>query len=169
MSKREIKYLAGDLLDVIKQTFGEPELKIIADWIKDTIYKRTKTGVGLKSKNRKIGGVDNKELAAVSDSYVEYRQKYPPKGKFAPKGKSNKSNLTYTGELLDSMKAYVKGERAYVMIPNGDHGSGISLHDLLDEVEKVRPFFGLSNTEAKILDSMIRRMIRDKLRKMNQK
>ncbi len=45
------------------------------------------------------------------------------------------------------------------------------MRKLLDhvEIENGRPFFGLSETEKKTLDSMISRMIRDKLRKANKR
>lgn len=166
MAAKDIKELPADLQKIFDSMFDKETLETIAIWIRDTIYKRTKTGKGLNKQNRAIGGSTNAPLKDVSDAYSVWR-----KGKMTgPNPKSGKkSNLTFTGELLESIEAFVKGNQVVVQIPNDKHSSGISLQKLLDFVEEVRPFFGLSETEKKTLDSMISRMIRDKLRKANKK
>jgi hypothetical protein len=167
MANKDIKELPDDLQKIFDSMLSKDVLEEYAKWIRDTIYKRTKSGKGLKKQNRAIGGTSNKSLDGVSEGYEEWR-KGKITGPFPASGK--KSNLTFTGELLESIQYSVKGNEVIVEIPEGDHSTyKISLRDLLDEVEKVRPFFGLSDTEAKSLDSMISRMIRDKLRKANQK
>lgn len=165
MSK-DIKELPADLQKIFDDLFDKDMLQTVADWIRDTIYKRTKTGKGLNKVNRAIGGATNKPLDPVSEPYADYR-KGKITGPFPPSGK--KSNLTFTGELLESIRASVENGRVKVEIPEGKHNSGVVLRELLDEVEKKRPFFGLSETERKTLDSMIGRMIREKLRKANKK
>ncbi len=165
---KDIKELPADLQKIFDSMFDKETLETIAEWIRSTIYKRTKTGKGLAGVNRQIGGVANKEIDIVSPGYAEWR-----KGRITgPNPKSGrKSNLTFTGELLESMRAYVKNGQVVVEIPGERHSSGIDMRKLLDhvEIENGRPFFGLSETEKKTLDSMISRMIRDKLRKANNK
>jgi len=185
---KDISELPRDLDTLFKSLFGKEELQEIAQWIRDTIYKRTKAGKGLTKQTRSIGGAANEKLKKLSDSYklvrsgklafftigsgagrvvIPYEPKTKPK--LGPFASPNKSNLTFTGELLESIEASVKNGEVRVEIPNKTHGSGISLQKLLDFVEEARPFFGLSDTEMKTLDSMIRRMIRDKLRAANKK
>jgi diphthamide synthase subunit DPH2 len=166
MATKDISQLPKDLEKIMSSVLDKEFLVTVAEWMRDTIYKRTKSGKGLNKKNRSIGGATNDSLKKVSDGYKEWR-KGKITGPFPASG--NKSNLTLTGELLESIEYSVKNNVAEIFIPEGKHSSGITLHELLDRVEKVRPFFGLSNTEVKILDSMIRRMIRDRLRKLNQK
>jgi hypothetical protein len=165
---KDISELPRDLDKLFNDLIGPKELEFIATWVRDTIYKRTKSGKGLKEVNRKIGGTSNKSIDDVSEEYSKWR-----KGKITgPFPKSGlKSNLTFTGELLESMRAMVRKGQAVVEIPKGRHSSGVDLQKLLDdvEIENGRPFFGLSDTEMKTLDSMIRRMIRDKLRVANKK
>lgn len=163
---KDVKDLPADLQKIFDSLFDKEMLQVVADWIRDTIYKRTKSGKGLNKINRGIGGTTNEPLKPVSDSYAEFR-KGKITGPFPPSGR--KSNLTFTGELLESIRASVENGSVKVEIPSGTHNSGIVLRELLDLVEKTRPFFGLSETERKTLDSMIGRMIREKLRKANNK
>lgn len=165
MADKDIKDLPADLQKLFDSMFDQKTLQEIADWIRGTIYKRTKSGKGLSKQNRAIGGASNDKLKPLSDSYVQQRAKTV----LGPLASPKRSNLTFTGELLESIDAYVKGTQVIVEIPNIQHGSGIPLQKLLDFVEEARPFFGLSDTEKKTLDSMISRMIRDKLRAANQK
>jgi hypothetical protein len=166
MATKDISQLPKDLEKIMSSVLDKSFLEEVAIWMRDTIYKRTKSGKGLNKINRAIGGATNEPLKKISDGYKEWR-KGKVTGPFPASG--NKSNLTFTGELLESIEYSIKNNIAEVFIPQGSHPSGLTLHELLDRVEKVRPFFGLSNTEVKILDSMISRMIRDRLRAANSK
>jgi hypothetical protein len=167
MATKPLSDLPKDLDKLFDSMLDTKSLEIIAEWIRDTIYKRTKTGKGLNKINRAIGGATNKPLDKLSPEYAEWR-KGKITGPFPKSG--DKSNLTFTGELLESIEYSVKNNRIVVEIPEGNHSFyKISLRELLDEVEKKRPFFGLSETEKKTLDSMIARMIREKLRAANNK
>ena len=157
--------LPKDLEKLFNDVFDTDTLQEIANWIRDTIYKRTKSGKGLNKQNRAIGGTTNAPLKPLSPGYIEKRSKEI----LGPFASPRRSNLTFTGELLESIEAVVQGKQVKVQIPNEKHGSGISLQKLLDLVEEVRPFFGLSETEKKTLDSMIARMIREKFRAANKK
>lgn len=133
---KDISELPRDLEKLFEQIIAKEELQVIANWIRDTIYKRTKAGKGLTKQTRSIGGAGNEKLKPLSDSYVEQRAKTV----LGPNASPKRSNLTFTGELLESIEASVKNGEVRVEIPNKTHGSGISLRKLLDFVEEARPF-----------------------------
>ena len=140
------------------------------DWAQnaaDTIYKRTKSGRGLSSYKVTWGGVGLKKLDDVSPGYAVYR-KGRVSGAFA-KNSGRASNLTFSGELLESIAARISsGGRAVVELQDGQHSnSDLSIRELADKVSKEgRPFFGLADSELKILDNYIRRKIRDRIRSL---
>lgn len=127
----------------------------------DTIYKRTKAGQGLSSNKVSVGGNSLVKLKELSDPYKQYRSKKV----LGPFGAPKRSNLTFSGELLESIIAKMQGSDAVVVMDTGDHYSGVSVDELAKKVsDDGRPFFGLADVEVKVLENFVKRQIRDKIR-----
>lgn len=159
---RDIKYLEADLRKFIESIVTKQMKLEWAQYLADIIYKRTKSGKGLTQNKVSIGGNSLKKIEPLSKGYVEYRKRKI----LGPYASPQRSNLTFSGELLESIVARLKGDAAVVEIENVQHYSGISMPELANRVsEKGRPFFGAADNEAKILESFIKREIRNKIRK----
>lgn len=75
-----------------------------------------------ETRNRK-GFDDNGKrstLPAISTDWAKYKNKLAAKNKTHPTYAKARSNLTFTGQLLDSLKAFFKG-RTITIKPTGTH------------------------------------------------
>jgi hypothetical protein len=162
---KPISQLGKEIEKFIKSVVTK-DLKILfAQRAADTIYKRTKSGKGLTQNRVSVGNNSLKSIDSLSPGYVEYR-KTRILGPFAS---PRRSNLTFSGELLESIIVKVTGENVTVEIDKGQHYSGISLEELAQRVsDKGRPFFGLADSEVKILEGFVKRTIRDRIRKLQR-
>jgi hypothetical protein len=171
MATKKIEDLPEALRTLFEKVIigDESFLLMVAEKIRDIIYMRTKSGKGLNKVNRKFGGATNEKLKDFSEKTRQQYINLRARSILGPKTTPSKSNLTFTGELLESIKAYVANNRGVVEIPDEQHWSKMSLPKLAEEVEKKRPFFGLSDTEMKILGSFINRELRKRFRELNNK
>lgn len=124
----------------------------------DLIVKRTRLGYGVA----KNGGKRFK-LAALSDAYVKQRKK-DRLSKFA---RPKKSNLTKTGQMLESVKVLKVSRGVITVGPQGVRRDGISNDDLAiwNAKRKGRSFIYLSDNEFNQLRRAYRKMFGDLLRK----
>lgn len=161
---RDIKFLKADLDRYIQSVVTKQMLKEFGEQMRDIIFNRVKAGKGLSSKKVSVGGNSLQKLKDLSESYIDFRRKHPPRGEFAS---ARRSNLTYTGELLDAIIVKVRGESVTVEIENRAHSSGQTTREVAKKVaDGGRPFFGLSDSEVKILDNFVKRRIRQEVRKL---
>lgn len=143
---------------------------------------RTKLGFGVPEP-----GAQRERLKPLSDSYIEQRAnkaRYFTKNDKVfripiPGGPSRhpdlsetttptKSNLTFTGEMLDSLRGFVTGPGKGVVKPTGARtdGSGLTNQQVANFVsEQGRPFLNLSNNEIlqlkqKFVDDLLKRINR---------
>jgi hypothetical protein len=163
---RDIKFLSGDLKKLLESVVTKEMLEEIGQRIVDIIYKRTKAGKGLDSDSNKVGGPGLAKLKPLSETYKERRKKDGVVGKF---GSANRSNLTNTGQMLDAIVYKIARDTVIVELPATSRDDGLDNKKVADYVTKNgRPFFGIASTEAKTLDSFIRRLIRERLRELNR-
>lgn len=108
----------------------------------DMIRVRTRLGYGLKEK----GSLKQKKLEKLSKGYKSYRKRNKPPGPTTPA----KSNLTYTGDMLDDIDYKVLGEKT--------SGRSIEIDIYKEEsnqkarwVSEKRPFMGLTSPQIKEL------------------
>jgi len=162
---RDISHLESDLKKFIASTITrEMELEF-AELVAQTIYKRTKSGKGLTINKVSWGDNSLKEIKPLSPEYVSYRSRKI----LGPFASPRRSNLTFTGELLESIIARIKGDSAIVEIQDIQHSSGVKMKELAEHVsENGRPFFGLADSEVKIVENYIRRKIRERIRFLNK-
>lgn len=124
----------------------------------DIIYKRTKGGQGVT--NHKAKSPTGEKLKPLSKKYVEYRKKYPPEGAF---GSASKSNLTYTGQMLDSMRDRSTSKKISIILQGKRKNGGLSNAEVGDHVQNNgRSFFALSVKEQ----TLLYKFFSDKLREL---
>ena len=128
------------------------------------LYKRVKSGFGI-SNGRK------QRLKRLSKSYVDYRKgkvffftndngqvvgatptdgRQPRLGTF---GRPGKSNLTFTGQMLNSIDILTQKEGFKLRIrDNSRRGDKYTNRQIQEFVETERPFFELAQSELRIVE-----------------
>ena len=146
-----------------------------AEFARAKIVTRTRSGKGIGENGDAVA------LKPLSDSYKQQRagklafftdeegvvHPYTPKRKpklstFASPGKSN---LTFSGQMLDSLKVISATIGKAVIAPTGRRtGSKLSNKQVSDYVSEERPYLGLTNAEKRgiqaLISDLIRRVIR---------
>lgn len=163
---RDIKFLKQDLEKILTRVVDESLLLMVAERMRDIIYKRTKSGKGLSDNDDTPGATRLVDLKPLSNAYIRQRASKI----LGPFASASRSNLTNSGELLESLVVSKSRGSVSVEIENGQHSSGVNLKQLAGYVSEAgRPFFGLTDTEEKILQSFTDREIRNRIRKLNNR
>lgn len=135
----------------------EDEMDDVGEVIIDLIKNRTRKGYGVDANYGSKG-----KLAPLQPSTKEYRKRY--RGKLSSETKPKKSNLTFTGSMLDSLKAKVKGFSVLVR-PTGRDSKGVPNLQKAGQLTKggkhmkARPFLYLSQIEINRLTKDIRKRV----------
>ena len=165
---KDIKALANDKR--FKQSFGLFARKMM--------YARTKLGFGVSSGTAEASKVKRVKLSPLSDSYIKQRQgklnakenssdfkiQKPKLGKL---GKPSKSNLTYTGEMLEalSFKITKTGVELYIDNSSRTDDSGLNNNEVAEFASETRPFMNFTNDEHKRVMQFINDEIDRRLQK----
>lgn len=114
----------------------------------EEIKKRTRAGYGVSSNE------GNKErLAALSDGYKRRRAR----AQLSPETSASRSNLTFSGSMLDSIQFVPISRFEGRVTPTGTDENGISNVDKAFYVtEQGRPFLYLSKPEIRRLRDLLR-------------
>jgi hypothetical protein len=155
-------------MDDIKRRIGRKEFMTkLGLQLRTLIYGDTKAGKGVAS-DQEGAGVEIR-LAALSDTYVEYRRKKLNSKNFSPGPffKVSKSNLTFTGQMLESLDFEARQGLVRVFVSDtsrtelSGRRSKLSNKDVADIVTRNgRPFLGLSQRNERTLDKEIERETR---------
>ena len=136
---------------IVKEATSNDSLQNIGNEAAYLIKKRTRLGYGVSEQyGNKV------KLKPLSKKYIKQRKNDDLSNATTP----NKSNLTKTGEMLDSMNAKVKGD-GVVNIGVDDNNL-----DKAGWVSKDRPFNNLSDAEIKQLENKIRDNLINKIKGM---
>lgn len=160
MATKDLKKI-GKFLDSLNNTvYTQRFFKSTGQQASDAIYRRVKSGFGVdndtKDKPRR------KKLKPLSPSYINQRRRKGVRGEF---GSPSRSNLTNTGQMLDSFKVKVSSNGFQVTIPNSARRDSKSNRQIANFVRRVRPFFALTGAEIRI----IKKVIRDEVTKVFRK
>lgn len=183
-----------DVLSALNKVTQDNDLKIdLAKFTKDMVWKRVKSGKGVDSDKRPFLITKAVRLKPLSKGYKRYRRtgivefkakKYykslyevvdvkinvgkPALGEF---GAPDRSNLTLSGQLLDSMTFDIKKLGFVVLIPaTKRRGESITNSQLAKYLSRAgRPFMSLTAGESRILKSRMKIQIQKKLRKLLRK
>jgi hypothetical protein len=165
------------ILAIVDKSF----LRQLGNKFREIIYRRVKSGYGVSDMGSK--DPQQERLKALSDKYVDFRKgnfayKKKRKGKKvtvnkgAPKlgdfGSPGKSNLTLTGQMLDSIQIKLQPYGVLLYFPDTKHrySKRITVRELAQYVqEQGRPFFRLTRGERRILLNLVKQEVRSKLRR----
>jgi len=128
------------------------------------ILTRTRKGRGVAETNT-VGGKTVK-LKKLSSKYQDYRKR--TKKNMHSEAKVKKSNLTYTGQLLDSLKVTkVNAKKGSFRIePTGRRKDGKTNKKVAEYVDKNgRPFLGLTSADQLNINKLFKQTLTDSIRK----
>jgi len=125
----------------------------------DLIVDRTRKGKGVK----KTGG-NRVKLKALSKAYIKYRKTQKLHSTTSPR----KSNLTFTGQMLESVKILKSTkDSAFSIGPSGRRKDGKRNADVSRWVtEKGRPFMNLGKVEIRELHRILEARLKERVRKL---
>jgi hypothetical protein len=127
------------------------------------IKVRTRQGYGVKGNNEPKNNLD-----ALSEKYKATRKKN--RNELHGSTRPNKSNLTYTGQMLDSVGVTYANQGTVIVSPNGErndseHGNAEIAQFVSDQG---RPFNHLTDVEVRKLTVLFERNLRKILNKASR-
>ena len=158
----DVEKIFNQLTGVI---FNKTNFTDLSDLSIDILYKRVKSGLGVDSDTK--DNPSKRKLKPLKPSTIDARRKKGVRGKF---GSPNVSNLTDTGQMLDSMVTKVKGDGYQLLIPNSPRTDGKKNRDVAGYVsENGRPFFALTRDEQTIVTARLDKIVRNEILKLIKK
>jgi hypothetical protein len=144
-------------IEKVVNRFG---LNDYADETAERVRRRVRLGGGVEDTKR--GGARTK-LKQLSPKYKKARKRSKKLNK--TKTKPNKSNLTFTGQLLDAIKGRSRGKKIVLEFKE-NRDDGLKNSDIAGYVkDQGRDFFELTDKEIKGLRNSIKKDLIKKLRK----
>ncbi|MBW2647907.1 MAG: hypothetical protein JRE23_17390 [Deltaproteobacteria bacterium] len=130
--------------DIMDQIEGVDDLLIVTlasvkGPIVAEIKKRIRAGFGVADDTNEVSTKET--LAPLSEEYRKHRGK----SKLSPNASANKSNLTFTGQMLRSIISRVSGDVLTIFFANA------SANQKAEWVSKDRPFFSLTKEEEQFI------------------
>ena len=130
-----------NLNQAIRKSFDDPYLNSIGRQIVNQVQVRTRAGFGVRQNNAR-----QQRLKALSREYIEARRFARKLGILNSSTSPNRSNLTFSGNMLESINHRLR---------RGGLTFGFSnklAEETAEEVQsRGRPFFNLSSTEIRKL------------------
>jgi phage gpG-like protein len=164
--EKDITDFVKSVEKTIDESLSRKQLTILGKATLTIIYKRTKKGIGV----RKTGSIGKspKKLKPLADSTIARRKAFKRLSSTTSPGKSN---LTFTGQLLDSLKVKKISARkkSFVISPEGKRrGGSIANFEVAEFVdENGRPFLGLTKDDVKditkLYQSSFAKLVRKRL------
>ena len=124
----------------------------------DMIVTRTRKGFGVA----RTGG-NRKKLARLSKSYIDFRKKN--RRRLSRLTSPTKSNLTFTAQMLDSVKILKSNDRGFEIGSSGRRSDGKRNADVSRWVSAKRPFMNLGRKEITDLTKFMEKEFRDRIKK----
>lgn len=168
----------------------------LAKFTRDMVYKRVKSGKGVDSDSKDPDSTTAVRLKPLSKNYKYYRKTGKVRFKarkfngtsaagrrwwdmvdvefsvgkpsLGPYGSPDRSNLTFTGQLLESMSFDITTSGFKVLIPNNKRrGSNLTNSQLAKYVsQNGRPFMALTSGEFRVLKLRMKKNIQKRLREL---
>lgn len=183
---KDFKKFTDKLENELATLIGRAFTLELAKLARNLVYKRTKAGYGVN----KLDGenIQQQKLKPLSDSYIKQRQgkvkfitkngvvvplvpgakfqiKKPKLGEF---GSPTRSNLTFTGEMLNAVTYELTRQGFTLVIPDSARSDGKTNAEIADLAQLERPFFSLTMQEVQILTREVERKLREIARRVNK-
>lgn len=135
----DFKDLQRKLGTLIREVGDAQTMVKVAKQTAETVKKRTRRGFGVEQ----TGG-RSKRLKKLADGYKKTRRGLKKRGQLSTETTPAKSNLTKSGEMLDSIKGEGKTRQARIYIDGSRNEKKVK-----DQVEQGRVFMNLNRAEVK--------------------
>jgi len=143
--ERDFDNAIDDILDDLSKELGD-----VADETVEIIKKRTRAGYGVDDNHG-----SKSKLDPLSPEYKKQRKKM----KLSHKARWNKSNLTKTGSMLDSLESKVK-DLSFTISPKGRDNGGVKNTDKTRwQEEKGRTYLRVSRIEINRITKLIQKKL----------
>jgi hypothetical protein len=176
------------LQSIAKQINSRSVNDRLARKCKQIIYRRVKNGYGVNSDRLPAERTTETKLKPLSRSYVAFREgrvaffrakdghvypvdlkKYGKKNKVSFKptlglfGRPNKSNATFSGEMMESINLRYSSEGFQLLIMNSKRGddSGLTNLKVNQYYSADRPYFALTQGEVRILTRELEKIVKE--------
>lgn len=138
-----------ELISAAKEIQSISVLREIGNETAERIKVRTQSGKGVSENNKEAT-----PLKKLKRSYIEQRKK--KKSELSPKATPSRSNLTRTGQMLESMKVTSVKIGSVTIGPSGSRtDSDLNNKEVAGYVSLERPFLNLSRAELNGLTRLI--------------
>jgi hypothetical protein len=131
--------------------------------IRRIVYNRTKMGYGVDDDESPLPS--RRPLDPLSPGYIDRRRRTGVRGKF---GAPNRSNLTYTGQMLEALTWEVdskKGEISVFVKDTRRRGERLTNAQVEEYVRLNRPWLALTEAEQRIVVQFVEDHIKRELRR----
>lgn len=161
LSKKQIKDLRKKLQKLLDEIDTTETMKEVGEFVADRVRVRTRLGYGVKK-----DGDERDKLKKLSKPYVERRKALKEKGELSQKTNPRKSNLTKTGQMLDSIKTVKAGKGFAEIRPEGPRTDTDQNNEEIAQhvTDAGRPFMKLSKPEKsgvlKVIEKKISKVVR---------
>lgn len=155
-NKDPFKKAFKNVEDIVKEVSKPKNLQTIGNTAVDIVRKRIRLGYGCDASGKRT------KLKGLKDSYKKVRKK--GKGKLSKSTTPAKSNLTFTGKMLNSMRAYL-GKPGEIVI---SFAKKYSLRKAQWVTENGRAFMGLTKQEQKRMTKEVSALIYTIIKKKNK-
>jgi len=159
--KIDTRKLQDAIRAVIPEIKAPANMRKYGDMSAAMIKLRTRLGSGVDA-----SGDSKKALKRLADSTKESRKAKKKKGKLSELTTPNRSNLTETGQLLDSVGVTKSAYGSVTVSPSGSRTDGKTNQKVAEYVtDGGRPFNNLSKIEIKRLSEEVKRDLREAIKK----
>jgi len=160
----DLRKLEKRFKGIISGAFSRERMDAYAMFLANLIKKRTRLGYGVKEE-----GADKQKLAALSKPYIKIRKdsRKNLRGVLSSETSPSKSNLTFTGQLLNAILGRNKGIGKGEVYIKEQRNDGVKNSDIVEGQEKKqgRPFFYISKLEKQQLKNAAAKDLRDYIKK----
>lgn len=167
-----LKEFEKEYIRSLTTVFNRTYFLSLARRARDLIYARVKSGMGVD--NDQDSAPVKIRLFPLSPKYVKIRSRLQEAGRLGRAARlgttPGKSNLTLTGQMLESIAIDDLPSGFRLTIPESDRDDGKTNADVALYVSNAgRPFFALTDQEQLILFRQIEKDVRNALRRINKK
>ena len=153
MAKKDWDDFENKLKMALNKLASPQMLKQIGDKALDLVRERSTAGFGVQDTSDQIK--PKKRFKRLSQPYIAQRARMA--GKLSPRTSPEKSNVTLTGQMLDSMKSTVSTGKVTIDVSGNRRGKGAkSNKEVKGYVEEGgRPFNNLTTEDLKKLQTFV--------------
>lgn len=154
-SKKNIRSAFDEIERIFKTAASPREMRELGEQAVQDVRKRTRLGYGVEE-----DGKARYKLQGLSSSYIEKRRRYKSRNILSDKTSASKSNLTLSGQMLDSLRVLKANTRSVEIgpfgnrkaFPPGSRAKRVGNKKVSDFVQaKGRVYLNLSDLEIKKL------------------